>query len=351
MRVLHVSADIGPGGGGVARHIDGLCRAGAIHGLRCEAAGTLAEARRRLGAVDLVHLHGARSPLAAAVAPLARSHRRPLVYTPHCYYDHGSWPKRAVKRVWDRTAERLLFHMAARVVLLADSWRTDVAARGLPVDARVAVVPNCVLDSDLEERRIRGGVVTLTGRPALVSVARLDPVKRLGDAILALRQPGLEHAVLHLIGDGPAEAGLRRLAARCGVAHRVTFHGRLGDAEAAAAVAAADVFVLPSEREGLPTAMLEAMLLGTSVVASDAIGCAAVAGVCGWRHLHPVGDVAALARQVQAAEPPATPQLDALRRHFTWEWRIGDLMAVYRAALCGGGSGASGSPAAGQHEL
>lgn len=110
------------------------------------------------------------------------------------------------------------------------------------------------------------------GPPVVAVVASLTNKK--GHAVLlravaALRQEGVALTVL-LAGDGPERRRLEAMAQALGVADSVQF---LGVASSAAVLAVADLFVLPSLVEGLPLALLEAMLAGKAVVA------AAVGGV------------------------------------------------------------------------
>lgn len=83
--------------------------------------------------------------------------------------------------------------------------------------------------------------------------------------IVADRFPGW---TLRLVGSGPDEKALRRQAARlpCG-ADRVVFAPP--EADAAAWLREADLFVLPSLTEGLPLALAEAMATGLPCVATD----------------------------------------------------------------------------------
>ena len=73
---------------------------------------------------------------------------------------------------------------------------------------------------------------------------------------------------LTLVGDGPERVGLEALAERCGVRHRIRFLGHCHDVRAE--LAAAAVFVLPSRKEGMPNALLEAMASGLAVIVNDA---------------------------------------------------------------------------------
>lgn len=77
---------------------------------------------------------------------------------------------------------------------------------------------------------------------------------------------------LHLIGDGELRAELQAQATRLGLQQIVTFHGALPRAQVLAAMQQADVFAFPSVSEGFGIVLLEAMLCGLAIVASDIMG-------------------------------------------------------------------------------
>jgi glycosyltransferase involved in cell wall biosynthesis len=110
--------------------------------------------------------------------------------------------------------------------------------------------------------------------PVLACVARLTADKGHRDLIEALpalvgRFPRL---LLVLAGEGPLREKLAQQAASLGVVERMRFLGHVADVRSV--LAAADVFVLPSYREGLPNAALEAMAMEVPVVATDTDGTA-----------------------------------------------------------------------------
>jgi glycosyltransferase involved in cell wall biosynthesis len=129
-------------------------------------------------------------------------------------------------------------------------------------------------------RRIPNGVVVPTGLPQLaeasserldvVFVGRLVPVKRID---LLLRAVALCEGVhLAIVGDGPERESLVTLAADLAVADRVRFLGALSQKIVLAELARAHALVMASEHEGLPHVVLEALTMGTPVVASPAGG-------------------------------------------------------------------------------
>jgi len=106
-------------------------------------------------------------------------------------------------------------------------------------------------------RRVRGSDVIFVGR--LIDEKRAD---LLLDAVHALAGtfPDLHCTV---IGDGPERAALEAQAARLGLTGRVTFAGRVSDAQVYAAMKAARVLVMPSAREGFGITVAEAQACGT----------------------------------------------------------------------------------------
>ncbi|KQW11216.1 glycosyltransferase family 4 protein [Streptomyces sp. Root369] len=133
----------------------------------------------------------------------------------------------------------------------------------------------------------------LTDRPVVVCVSRLVPRKGQDTLILAMpriltKEPD---AVLLIVGGGPYEKELRRLAHETGVADSVRFTGAVPWAELPAHYGAGDVFAMPCRTrrggldvEGLGIVYLEASATGLPVVAGDSGGApdAVLDGETGW---------------------------------------------------------------------
>jgi glycosyltransferase involved in cell wall biosynthesis len=126
-------------------------------------------------------------------------------------------------------------------------------------------------------RAMRGATATRdrdgTGaRPQfrVLCVANWTAVKGLHTLVAAVAR--VPDVTLDLVGDMPDRAyadRVRRAIARRGLAARVRIHGSLGRAALARRYAAADVFALPSIREGYGIAFAEALAHGLPVVACD----------------------------------------------------------------------------------
>jgi glycosyltransferase involved in cell wall biosynthesis len=136
----------------------------------------------------------------------------------------------------------------------------------------------------LDVRVVRNGVDLELYRPAAPNArlpgdalralyaGRLIRKKRLRELLEAWASvlPKLgERAELGLAGYGPDRPALEAIVAERGIGETVRFLGRLDEPQVVAALQRADVFVNPSEGEGLPNAVLEAMACGLPTVLSD----------------------------------------------------------------------------------
>lgn len=105
----------------------------------------------------------------------------------------------------------------------------------------------------------------------LIAVGRLSPEKNhlfLLDVAHALKHNGTPFELV-VVGGGPMHGQLQEAVARLGLAEEVRFLGARTDV--AAWLGAADVFLMPSVREGLPLALIEAQALGLPCVASPGV--------------------------------------------------------------------------------
>ncbi|MBI2899309.1 MAG: glycosyltransferase [Planctomycetes bacterium] len=79
----------------------------------------------------------------------------------------------------------------------------------------------------------------------------------------------LPHASLDLVGEGPDRGRLEEQAARLGLSGSVRFHGGLPHERVLDMMELADVFCLPSRREGWPLVAVEALAAGLPIIGSD----------------------------------------------------------------------------------
>ena len=136
-----------------------------------------------------------------------------------------------------------------------------------------------VLRMGVDTAAIRAAVGDRAPVPGqLVYIGRLADKK--GVDVLVDAVARCEGARLDVLGDGPERAALEARAAAAGVAERVRFHGKVPRSQVLAALARAQVVVIPSrvgadgDMEGTPVVLCEAMAAGVPVVASRVGGLA-----------------------------------------------------------------------------
>ncbi len=129
-------------------------------------------------------------------------------------------------------------------------------------ESKIFVMPNPI---DTDRFSPVPGARKRTGLTAYVG--RLSPEKNLHTLVKAVMR--LSEARLILVGSGPEEAELRRLASDC---DRIEFRGSVPNSQIPAILSEAEAFVLPSHYEGSPKALLEAMSCGLAVIGADAPG-------------------------------------------------------------------------------
>lgn len=245
---------------------------------------------------DLVHAHNVK---ATVVARAAVGTGVPVVSTMHGVPDHEVG-----------AAARILRVAATQVVAVSDHVASLLVDHGVPA-SRVSVIENAILPPPIRDRasaRLTLGIDP--GRPVALVLARMAAQKR-QDLLLRAWADVREDAVLLMAGDGPRREELEHQSRELGVGRRVAFLGERTDVDVL--LSACDLLVLPTDWEGLPISLLEALGCGVPAVASDVGGVSALAdGV----RLVPAGSVPALADAVDhlLSDPAARQALAARGR-------------------------------------
>jgi glycosyltransferase involved in cell wall biosynthesis len=197
---------------------------------------------------------------------------------------------------WLRRARDFQLRHAAHVFCPSSYLRELVLSWGVPPE-RVTVLPNpAPAVPDLPPREELRRAFGLNG-DTLAFAGRLTAQKSLGRALEAVAAS--EGVSLVVAGEGPDRAPLEARARELGIAGRVTFLGPQPRQRVLELFGAADATILSSTWENFPHTVVEALAVGTPVLAMEAGGVSEVVhdGVNGL--LVPAGDVAALADAVQ----------------------------------------------------
>ena len=176
-------------------------------------------------------------------------------------------------------------------------------------------------------------------KPVLMHVSNFRAVKRVRDVIRVFAEVNREvPSVLVMIGDGPERPGAEDEARLLGVERSVSFLGKLD--QIAPLLAAADLFLLPSQTESFGLSALEALASGVPVIGTNAGGLPEVirdgeTGVlCG------VGDIAGMAaaaltilQDAERWEAMSRLATTDSRERFSRDAIVGKYEALYRRSL------------------
>ncbi len=174
--------------------------------------------------------------------------------------------------------------------------RRLVLAWGIPPE-RVSVLPNPVPSvPDLPDREELRRTFGLNGA-TLVFAGRLTAQKSLGRALESVA--AAEGVGLVIAGDGPDREDLERRAQELGLGDRVRFLGRQPRRRIVELFRAADAAILSSSWENFPHTVVEALAVGTPVLAMEAGGVGEVVRDGENGLLVPAGDGAQLAEAVR----------------------------------------------------
>jgi glycosyltransferase involved in cell wall biosynthesis len=203
-----------------------------------------------------------------------------------------------------RRGVRRLYPRADAVIATSQRMASELAAIGVSAD-RTHLVANPVDVAGLRRAAAAPHREEGVGR-RLVAVGRLDVAK--GFDLLPRLLASLEaDDRIRIIGDGSEREAIAGAARAAGVADRLTLAG--WDAAPGVWMAGADALLVPSRYEGMPNVVLEALALGTPVIATAAAGGVAELAAAGAdvRVVEGGGDGEAFAAAVRAVPPRPLP--------------------------------------------
>lgn len=164
-----------------------------------------------------------------------------------------------------RIMVRAAYPRASHVIAVSEGVAGDLVANFGVSRERVSTIANPVDHARIAElARMEPGFMPV-GR-FIVAAGRLVPNKNFALLLRAFALADLP-ARLVILGEGPERAALERLAASLGIASRVDMPGFLDNPFAL--LARADLYAMPSNAEGFPNGLVEAMACGVPVVATN----------------------------------------------------------------------------------
>lgn len=279
--------------------------------------------------ITAVHTHNP-MPLIYSALP-ARMSRARLVHT-----KHGVNAASARSMQLRRAAARLVHEFVA---VSDDTAAEALRQRDCPAD-RLRVIPNGIeldrFSPDADARRaVRAELEIPASAWVVGTVGRVVELKNQPLLVEAMAPLLGDGAHLVIVGDGPAMEALQARIRELGCRDHVHVLGARRDVPRI--LAALDCFALPSNSEGLPLVVPEAMATGLPIVATDVGGLPKVVdeGVSG--HLVPARDAALLGARLRALREESdraramgqTARRIALERYSS-ERMVTEYLALYR---------------------
>jgi glycosyltransferase involved in cell wall biosynthesis len=217
---------------------------------------------------DVVHVHS-NGLLAELAVLLAVRQRKPVVLT---LYGTEIWhyqPKRLGPDLFTRA-----YRAASIVTFYSERLLGRARELGLTRRQMETVYPavgSHFVWHDADAQSAARAQLDIANRHLLLNVKRLHPLAGQRDLLEALNDVVRVHPDTRLVicGTGPLLDELKAVARSAGVERHVTFAGLVDNATIATYCAAADLFVLPSKLEALPTVAVEALAAGTPVISTD----------------------------------------------------------------------------------
>lgn len=220
----------------------------------------------RSNKIDVVHTHNT-GPLLDAIAARLTSICFPKII--HTDHTRASWPDKKKYMIFERIASKLVYSMIA---VSEEAKEKLVRFEHIPQN-RIGIIDNGIAVENFHQPNERANEVK--------QELKIDQFKFIiGLCVVLRKQKGIEH-LLHALpyiikeypeivcvigGGGPERESLETLASALNLQEHIRFIGPRDDVEKILQIF--DVYVLPSEWEGLPLSILEAMAAQRCIVAT-----------------------------------------------------------------------------------
>jgi glycosyltransferase involved in cell wall biosynthesis len=278
---------------------------------------------------DLISLHSSKTRLLGCMT--ARMAGIPALSTVHGWPFADGVPE--TRRQFYAFYERQAARLATAVVTVSHEDKALAERYRIRPKGAITVVHNGMPDD--APRRDHGRA---SGPVRLLMIGRHAPQKDYPTLFAALAQLREKLWAIDLVGVGPDEDEHKNVIQELGLTERVNFLGYRKDVPDL--MAAADLYILASNWEGLPRTIIEAMRAELPTVASDVGGNREMIVDDQTGYLAPRGDADALARRLAALidDPRKRRDLGAnarrlFERSFTFEAMFEKTLAIYRDTL------------------
>lgn len=207
---------------------------------------------------DIVHTHSSKAGVLGRMAAWMR--RKKSIYTAHGWaFTDGVEIKRKIFAI---LVEKIMAKIADRIICVSDYDRNLALQNNIITPERIIVIHNGIREITKSVMHGKNQIVQC------VMVARFASPK---DHIKLIESfKNVKNAELLLIGDGETIDEAKKFADQIGIIDKIKFLGNRNDVQEY--LLNCDIFILISRWEGFPYSILEAMMAGLPVIASNVGG-------------------------------------------------------------------------------
>jgi rhamnosyl/mannosyltransferase len=275
---------------------------------------------------SLIHLHVSQAFWPEMVYLIFKL--RGIPYIAHIHADVGaSGPLGFLLETYKKWFLKRVLKSAAKTICLSEPQKEFIGSKyALPLESLVAI-PNGVAEKYFTEKKPRANTV-----PHLLFVGRLVAAKNLALLIEAVSLMQTR-VFLDIVGEGELRKSIEDLIQQYEL-QNVKLHGKKTGKELIEFYKSADIFVLPSLKEGFSLSMLEALAAGLPVVVSDSPEIRQILGECGVFIQDPTAINYAKALDELLSNKDRLRRLMTLSvqkaRSYTWENVLNSIEDVYK---------------------
>lgn len=237
--------------------------------------------KKSISKYDIVHVHNEHSFAAMIAAYFRIRSNVPLILTCHGQLVFGNKVIDWLERIYSKTIGKKIFVIVDKIISLSNSDMNYISSLGINSN-KMCVLPNAIDSEELSKMnhstaelvKIKNSFTQKYGINEKRIIMFVGPViQRKGVEYLIKSIPDIlqgsgGNSVFVLVGGGEFLEKARQLVKKMQISDYVIFTERLTEEELIETYQCADLFVLPSLSEGLPTSILEAMYFGLPVVAT-----------------------------------------------------------------------------------
>jgi glycosyltransferase involved in cell wall biosynthesis len=233
----------------------------------------------RTGQFDILHTHGGTAGFWVRSVAAGLKRRHVIIHTYHGLHylnileGSGQAIKQAIKRLIFKRIDRLLLRYTNRIICVCRSDYDKAIAAGVAMIDRTSIIFNGIevekFSMPLNQVIARQIFEVEPNEFVFGNVGRLHEQKGHKFLLQAMAKMN-NRARLMIVGDGRLRQELMNLATQLNISDRVLFLGARADIYEF--LSAINVFVMPSLWEGQPIALLEALAIGKSCIASAVDG-------------------------------------------------------------------------------